>query len=329
MNVPPKHSSEEKLKQIIQNYQLFAMNTLGGPALLNAELAKLAAVARFNENFVYNAALESLRPTSDVPFEFKRPTQLPVHPNPILMRPDSKCQPGKTVFEGEMIPYFEIGGEKRLCLPEIFKTVLSRFSLDRINQACDTLCIYISRCNSEQLELLKRSGILPETASTCGLITRTDAERLCADLLHSPNDSEDDYVFEKRKDVPISESRIPVYHECFGEGAGFLNPYLYYSPDAKCIECADCGRFFSTKRFVGHSHRNAENRVCHWGFNRNKWRCYLLLDEQSITSEAQCAQLEEVFHKTLNRFDAETRSVDSPRKRKVSYVFPFLVHRLA
>ena len=81
---------------------------------------------------------------------------------PILTAPDQSCSERcETILEGERISCFVVGGERRLCLPQILNTVLQEFSLHQINQVCDELQIYCSRCTRDQLEELKHSGILP------------------------------------------------------------------------------------------------------------------------------------------------------------------------
>lgn len=318
MNVPAHSVPSRELKQVLQNYQLFAMNALGGPAHWNAEMAKLAATAGVRFTETYKAALESLQSGKDIPrslpYDFKLPPRLPIQQKPILMPADSQSEQGETVLEGESIACFEIGGEKRLCLPQLLKTVLSRFSLDVINQACDDLYIYCSRCNPEQLEVFKRSGNLPITASTCGLITMTDAERLCNALLHGSTESlkTEGHNCEKRR---INESCIPVYHECFGEGYGYLKSDLYNSSKSECIECSECEKLFSPVRFVGHSHKNQENRICHWGFDRNNWRCYIMCDSDKIHDDAERNRLNAAFENIINRFNPVDSS--TARKRKV------------
>lgn len=68
---------------------------------------------------------------------------------------------------------------------QVLNSVLRDFSLQEINRECDELQIYCSRCTPEQLNILKTHGILPSGAGSCGLITKTDAERLCSALLYS------------------------------------------------------------------------------------------------------------------------------------------------
>lgn len=89
----------------------------------------------------------------------------------------------ETTLQGEPIACFVVGGEQRLCLPQIFTTVLSHFMLPQITQTCSELQINYGRCSSDQLVALKATGVLPPDAPSCGLITKSDAERLCAALL--------------------------------------------------------------------------------------------------------------------------------------------------
>ncbi|XP_034951112.1 ski oncogene [Chelonus insularis] len=209
---------------------------------------------------------------------------------PILTAPDQSCSERcETFLENEKISCFVVGGERRLCLPQILNTVLQDFSLQQINQVCDELQIYCSRCTHDQLEELKLSGILPRNAPSCGLITQTDAERLVSALLlrNEPRelpliqDRDQDRCTEKeyskKKDIDESIVRFKVYHECFGKCKGIFDANLFDSEDSACIECLECGCQFSPQRFVRHAHRPLENRTCHWGFDSSNWRSYLLL----------------------------------------------------
>uniref|UniRef100_A0A915KUL3 C-SKI SMAD4-binding domain-containing protein n=1 Tax=Romanomermis culicivorax TaxID=13658 RepID=A0A915KUL3_ROMCU len=115
------------------------------------------------------------------------PTLPPPHPVvPITSsnRPGS-CERLETLLENEFISCFDVGGEKRLCLPQILNLVLRDYSLPEINNACSELHIHCSQCSKQQLDVLKISGILPMNAVNCGLIRKTDAERLTNYLIQS------------------------------------------------------------------------------------------------------------------------------------------------
>jgi c-SKI Smad4 binding domain/SKI/SNO/DAC family len=137
----------------------------------------------------------------------------------------------------------------------------------------DALHIHYAECSSAQLDTLKRRNILPMHIPRCGLITQTDAERLCAVLLHSRP--------EPCRYARAGDVRIPVSHECFGGCKGMLWPRDYTSPSSLCIECGECGGRLSTMQFVSHSHSAREDRICHWGFDATNWRLYMLLAEDA------------------------------------------------
>ncbi|XP_066595166.1 ski oncogene [Prorops nasuta] len=208
---------------------------------------------------------------------------------PILTTPDQSCSERcETILEGERISCFVVGGERRLCLPQILNTVLQDFSLQQINQVCDELQIYCSRCTRDQLEELKLSGILPRNAPSCGLITQTDAERLVSALLSrtescdllgtdQSQDGLDKKISGKNDIEGDTIAQFKVYHECFGKCKGIFDADLFDSEDSVCIECLECGCQFSPQRFVRHAHRSLENRTCHWGFDSSNWRSYLQL----------------------------------------------------
>ncbi|CAF3727740.1 unnamed protein product [Rotaria socialis] len=203
-----------------------------------------------------------------------------------------------TLSSGERITCFIVGGEKRLCLPEILNTVLKDFSLQEINAACERLHIYCSRCTNEQLDILKKTQVLPMNAPSCGLITQTDAERLCASLLQLR------YKGQLRTVNSITTNQyerlysIKVQHKCFGKCSGTLYPTLYVAPQAECIQCDTCQALFSPKTFVSHGHKSEENRICHWGFNSDNWRAYLKI--RSTENNKAHEELELFKEKFLN-----------------------------
>ncbi|XP_035224452.1 ski oncogene-like [Stegodyphus dumicola] len=225
---------------------------------------------------------------------FIAPPPFPIQQPPIFTPADqSRCEKSETVLESETISCFSVGGEKRLCLPQILNTVLRDFTLQQINCVCDNLHIFCSRCNSEQLEVLKATGVLPLSAPSCGLITKTDAERLCAALLDS----------NPPKVIPNPDVKPPfqvrVYHECFGRCTGLYTPDLYAEPRARCIECVECHGLLSPQKFVCHAHHPKENRTCHWGFDSFNWRSYILLE----VGLEENPQLVEILSEMKNRFD--------------------------
>ena len=235
--------------------------------------------------------------------------QMPVF-TPIDQSPSEKTE---TILEGETIACFIVGGEKRLCLPQILNSVLREFSLQQINGVCDELHIYCSRCSPEQLEILKVTGVLPFSAPSCGLITKTDAERLGNALLYGVMDKK--YSVSSKMDSPKKhgENTIRVYHECFGKCRGFFKPELYQTPHCPCIECDECGMTFSPQKFVVHSHKGRENRTCHWGFDSANWRSYLLL--------AKDQHPEEKYRSLLDELKGKFDYVNRYKRKQVSAVF--------
>ncbi|KAJ8674973.1 hypothetical protein QAD02_010759 [Eretmocerus hayati] len=259
-------------------------------------------------------------PPDKLKVQEKRNLEFPI---PILTAPDQSCSERcETVLENEKISCFVVGGERRLCLPQILNTVLQDFSLHQINQVCDELQIYCSRCTPNQLEELKLSGILPPNAPSCGLITQTDAERLVSALLsrtesfmppliHDKDDVDDKRLLVDKKDfMKESVSRFKVYHECFGKCKGVFDADRFISEDSPCIECLECGCRLSPQRFVRHAHRSLENRTCHWGFDSTNWRSYLLLYKDQHDYE----KLQEFF-KSLKK---KTLLPSSKRKLEIA-----------
>ena len=222
----------------------------------------------------------------------------------------------ETLLHGERIICFIVGGEKRLCLPQMLNYVLKDFSVQEINLVCEKLHIYCSRCSPEQLNSLKAHNILPASAPSCGLITLSDAERLCHKLLSS-------YISTKSKKLSSltsisdeqQENRIQlrVYHCCFGRAYGLVHLHLYLTPHSQCVECENCHLLFSTQNFVVHAHRNDESRICHWGFDSTNWRLYIKLVDSCREDNKYKQEFENFKYKFSNKRKSVSFSCDCSR----------------
>ena len=125
-----------------------------------------------------------------------------------------------------------------------------------IFQACDELQIFCSTCSPAQLAALKLARVLPISAAQCGLITKSDAERLCSLLVSEPGSREQQGPSAPESSPPAAPSAaapsspsgggavspprgdptsFKVQHECFGDCVGVLHPQSYSSQGAKCI----------------------------------------------------------------------------------------------
>ena len=153
--------------------------------------------------------------------------------------------------------------------------------------------------------MLKDAKILPVAAHQCGLITKSDAERLCSYLLdkNPPRAS----VFDP-KSSPFS---FKVQHDCFGRCEGLVLPEAYTTPTARCIECLQCEGLFSAQKFVCHAHDNIENRTCHWGFDSNNWRTYIKLSEDYTEEE------KERHAKVMEDFKNRYNTSNNAKRRQV------------
>ncbi|CAL8277902.1 unnamed protein product [Boreogadus saida] len=280
------------LQQTLKQFHLSSMSSLGGPAAFSA---------RWQHDLLFKKEGKEPEPVLHLPMQSAPP---PVMPGPLFIPSDRSTERCETVLETETISCFVVGGEKRLCLPQILNTVLRDFSLQQINSVCDDLHIYCSRCTADQLEILKVMGILPFSAPSCGLITKTDAERLCNALIYGgayPPHCKKEFTGAPLE-LEITEKSFKVYHECFGKCKGLFVPELYTSPNAACIQCLDCRLMYPTHKFVVHSHKSLENRTCHWGFDSANWRAYLLLG-QDYTGKEEKAHLEQTLDEIKEKFD--------------------------
>lgn len=318
-----KETQELGMERILLNCKQMAMCTLGGPGSLwnskafsssaNRSLLPISTNLPISPPYSMQTGVPLHRKPQELPFDFQFKIPLPVQPyQPIFFKADLESESSiasYTEIEGRRVACFNIGGEDRLSLPPILNSILKEIDISDTNEACDILQIYISRCSLNQLQQLKELKILPNHIFTSGLIRKTDAERLCTLLLHTENSKVVDP--DDRKYPQINDCCFPVYHECFGEGHGFLYSELYTDPTSRCIACADCEQMFTPERFIAHSHYNRENQICHWGFDRSRWRSYLLLSEDEI-DDSVLDRIQRAFNSTVYRFK------NSRQRRKVS-----------
>ncbi|CAL8320523.1 unnamed protein product [Arctogadus glacialis] len=275
------------LKHTLAQFTLSSQSSLGGPAAFSARTGP-------------EPSPNGMPPLPSPPV---------LGGGPLLVPCDSSTELTHSLLEGESISCFAVGGEKRLCLPQVLNSVLRDFSLQQINAVCDELYVYCSRCDGEQLHILKVLGILPFNAPSCGLITLTDAQRLCNALLRPgaalPNDP--------AAKLPApgllaeSEASFQVEHQCLGKCQGLFVPQFYTQPEAPCVQCVECQLLFSPQKFVMHSHKSPDKRTCHWGFDSAKWPCYLQLARkyEGTPEETRLKELldevKEKFHYQLKR----------------------------
>ncbi|XP_034518918.1 ski-like protein isoform X2 [Ailuropoda melanoleuca] len=308
-SVPEPLHLNPSLKHTLAQFHLSSQSSLGGPAAFSARYSQ-----------------ESMSPTVFLPLPSPQ-----VLPGPLLIPSDSSTELTQTVLEGESISCFQVGGEKRLCLPQVLNSVLREFSLQQINTVCDELYIYCSRCTSDQLHILKVLGILPFNAPSCGLITLTDAQRLCNALLRPRTFPQNGSILPAKNSLAqLKEtgSAFEVEHECLGKCQGLFAPQFYVQPDAPCIQCLECCGMFAPQTFVMHSHRSPDKRTCHWGFESAKWHCYLHVNQKYLgTPEEKKLKiiLEEMKEKFSMRNGKRTQSkIDTPSGMELQSWYPVI-----
>jgi hypothetical protein len=285
------------VKHLLKMYQSFAERSLHGPSDFEAK-----DYIRFSRLYSDMDATNLTAKGSQISLEiWEKLANLPS----LLSVQKTEEEMRETLIRGESVTCFVVGGEARVCLPQLLNSVLGKFSLESINAACEDLDISCSRCNAKQLAVLKVAGILPDHATSCGLITKTNAERLCHKLLHQSGTSYSTRNYS-------SYNSFIVYHDCFGKCKGVFVPDLYNHEDSQCIECCQCKDMFSLAQFVCHSHSAAVTHVCHWGFESSKWRSYLML----ARGQDDTGALQEYFDKLKNRFQNKC-PVESLKRKHV------------
>lgn len=260
------------LRSVLKTYQDSATKSLQGPG---------------SSMVVHPSAMKQEIPSPDLRDDaiIPQPLQPPEISQPVLSAADTgRSILYETTLEGKPIGCFLLGGEMRLCFPQVLNNVLMDFGLDQINRTFDELRIFCSQCSPEQLNQFKAAKILPEDVNTSGLITRTNAERLCSALLHHA----------ERPRIAKNAISFRVIHRCFGKCDGICTPELYSFKDQTCIRCIECNGMFSPQRFVCHVHQNQENSTLHWGFDSNNWRYYLQVAEDEEDRENYSTYLDKL-----------------------------------
>jgi SKI/SNO/DAC family/c-SKI Smad4 binding domain len=308
-----------ELKNVLKTYQDHALKTLQGPASLfytghqfhkglkreldspppsaiSEEDCKRFSPSPTQSNTTQSMVnvierTESTPPTQDFcvsPVNYSQMMQ-PIQSQPILTAPDSeKGLLMECIIEGKAIGCFQLGGELRLCFPQILHNILIGFPLDLIHRTIEDLHISCLQSTPEQTTEFKMAKILPPNVPPCGLITRTNAERLCSTLLHKSA--------LKKKELSNYFS-FRVFHRCFGKCEGICTPELFSFTDRACIECVECHGMLAPNKFVLHVCKNKpkENFTCHWGFESNKWRSYIHVAMNEPELEMCTRKLDEIF----------------------------------
>lgn len=225
----------------------------------------------------------------------------------------------ETMLEGKPIGCFLLGGEMRLCFPQVLNNVLMDFGVDQINRIFDDLRIFCSQCTPEQLIQFKAARILPEDVNSSGLITRTNAERLCSALLHRPEHPR------ATKDAIT----FKVVHRCFGKCEGICTPDLYTFEEPACIRCVECNGMFSPQKFVCHVHQQQENSTLHWGFDSNNWRAYLHVAENEEDRDKYSVYLDELNGRDSVAMSNLQRDISNLKRKVRVFVYFYIRIRSA
>lgn len=318
-----------QLRTVLKTYQDSATKSLHGPGLalvhtLKKELLSPPGGGSGHHGHHHHAYADGDHPDhhhhsgGGSQHAYHNSLPLPVAPmppppeisQPVLSTADTGCGVlYETMLEGKLIGCFLLGGEMRLCIPQILNNVLTDFTLDEIYRFIDEQRIFCSQCTPEQLHEFKAARILPDDVNSAGLITRTNAERLCSALLHRSSD--------RRRPLSKGALAFRVFHRCFGKAEGVCMPELYTWKDQACIECVECHGMFAPQQFVCHVHRQ-ENGTLHWGFDSTNWRAYLRVgrangsgvdieEKDDVMNEKYAAILDEMREQQLQ--DAEAAAM--------------------
>ena len=262
----------------------------------------------------------------------------------------------EVIIDNMKVASFKIGGEHRICFPQLLYTVLMHVPTQVINQHLHIHQIHLQLCSNKQLECLKEDNIIPPIAISCGLIRYSDAVRLMHNL-HVQNSKDAGVGRPRSVTVPYNSStnkfmptpahhemltkaaasshlnnllpNIIVSHNCFGKCRGWVYLSLYKRPDSRCIQCVECLMLFSTEQFVCHAHRSQEVRMCHWGFDVALWRHYLQLASDQPLVPAGCPPMplpERAFDTFKNKFDDQKQT--TTKHKQVRYISVLIIANL-
>uniref|UniRef100_A0A915NIB4 C-SKI SMAD4-binding domain-containing protein n=1 Tax=Meloidogyne floridensis TaxID=298350 RepID=A0A915NIB4_9BILA len=181
---------------------------------------------------------------------------------------------------GKLLSCFVIGGECRLCFPQMKALCLGDIPTYKIDEMMKNLAIINPHSSEEQLNVLKRNQIVPSYLPKCELITKTNAERLIAMLKLTGSPAPFDLLNNQLRSLLLP---LKVAHDCFGGCKGYLYPTLTPNP---CLECKTCHNMFKPEDFCLHTHSptNGKN-TCFWGFDATNWPYYIRIDDETTEGD--------------------------------------------
>lgn len=187
---------------------------------------------------------------------------------PFIFEADSGSSTLKsTHLANHLISCFVVGGEIRLCAPQVYSVILNDVSEENLAHWIREYQIVDQTASQDQFMSLKSNHAIPGASITCGLMTKTNAERLVGALIDPVN------YRRLPKEKRMKVEPILIQHDCFGGCEARLFTALYPGP---CVECIHCNCLMTTESFCRHSHNKKEHDpICHWGFDAVNWRNYV------------------------------------------------------
>lgn len=104
-----------------------------------------------------------------------------------------------TKLANHFISCFVVGGEIRLCSPQIYAIIMNDVHEDDLAHWIREFNVIDHMGSPEQVLSLKQNRAIPPESATCGLMTKTNAERLVGALIDPinyrtlPNDKRDKF----------------------------------------------------------------------------------------------------------------------------------------
>lgn len=85
-------------------------------------------------------------------------------------------------IEGFRVVSYSIGGEPYLCLPQLLQFLKQNFTIKRLIDKFEESVFTFSSATPKQVEGFIKSSVLPPNATSCPLIKRSDADKICLGL---------------------------------------------------------------------------------------------------------------------------------------------------
>lgn len=90
--------------------------------------------------------------------------------------------PEFVTIEYYRVASYNIGGEPYICLPQLLQFLKEKFTLKRLVEKFEESMINFTSASAKQVDGFIKACVLPNSAKSCSLIKRSDADKVCLSL---------------------------------------------------------------------------------------------------------------------------------------------------